>query len=445
MSDLVHAVESTKAHDLLVNLRPVNSLRPYQNNARTHSKPQIRQIADSIRAFGFTNPILLDKTGMIIAGHGRVEAAKLLKMNEVPTIELTDLTEDEVRAYILADNRLAEKAGWNDDILKIELQYLMNLDIGLDVTITGFEIAEIDLLLQEDSSDVDDELPADSGPSITNAGDMWVLGAHRILCGSSLSEDSYLQLMNDKRADVVFSDPPYNVTIDGNVCGNGAIKHDEFAMASGEMSEEQFTTFLSESLSLLARYSRPGSVHFICMDFRHIGELTMAGKRVYDTLLNLCVWVKDNGGMGSFYRSRHELVFVFRNGKASHRNNIQLGRFGRNRTNVWEFPGVNTMSKQSEEGNLLALHPTVKPISLVAEALLDCSAPKEIVLDAFLGSGTTLLAAQRTGRVCYGIELDPRYVDVAVRRWQNMTGLQAVHAKTGKVFGNQPKKGKRNG
>jgi DNA modification methylase len=240
--------------------------------------------------------------------------------------------------------------------------------------------------------------------------------------------------MNGRKADVVFVDPPYNVAIDGHVGGNGSIHHRDFQMASGEMNEEEFIRFLATSLGLLARHSKVGSVHFVCMDWRHVGELLAAGKQSYESLLNLCVWAKDKGGMGSLYRSQHELIFVYRNGKSSHRNNIQLGRFGRNRTNVWNYPGVNTLSRQGDEGNLLALHPTVKPVALVADALLDCSAPGNRVLDSFLGSGSTLMAAQRTGRICYGIEIDPLYVDTAIGRWQRETGSEAVHASSGKRF-----------
>jgi DNA modification methylase len=239
--------------------------------------------------------------------------------------------------------------------------------------------------------------------------------------------------MGSKRAGVVFTDPPWNVAIDGHVCGNGSVRHREFEMASGEMSEPEFISFLT-GLRLLARYSAVGSVHYVCMDWRHMSELLAAGKQVYDSVLNLCVWTKNSGGMGSFYRSQHELVFVFRNGKGQHRNNVQLGKYGRNRTNVWQYPGVNTFSKQTDEGNLLALHPTVKPVALVADALLDSSARGDVVLDAFLGSGSTLIAAERTGRVCHGIELDPLYVDTAVRRWQRYTGDHAIHEDTGKRF-----------
>jgi DNA modification methylase len=423
--------------ELQITYQPVNDLKNNPRNARTHTKHQIRQIADSIDAFGFTNPVLLDHDNMIVAGHGRVAGAKKLGMSLVPTIRLEDLSPDQIRAYVIADNRLAEKAGWDKSILSIELQHLMTIESELDVTITGFEIPEIDLLLakENDKPDPDDTFEvAETPQAVTRLGDLWHLGKHRVLCGNSVEPQSYSRLMASRRADVVFIDPPYNVAIDGHVCGNGSVRHREFEMASGEMSDFEFVSFLAASLRLLVRYSTSGSVHFVCMDWRHMGELLAAGKQVYDSLLNLCIWVKNNGGMGSFYRSRHELVFVWRNGHSQHRNNVQLGRYGRNRSNVWEYPGVNTFSKQSDEGNLLALHPTVKPIALVADALLDCSARGDAVLDAFLGSGSTLIAAERTGRVCHGIELDPIYVDTAVRRWQRYTGDQAIHAGTGKRF-----------
>jgi DNA modification methylase len=423
---------------LSISYQAIGTLTPYSGNARIHSKHQIRQIAASIKEFGFTNPVLTNVDNTIVAGHGRVEAAKLLGMKEVPTIRLEGLNEDQIRAYILADNRLAEKAGWDPAILSIELQHLMTLDTSFDVTITGFEIPEIDLILQElrPEKDAADEVREEefSGPAVSRPGDLWQLGKHRVLCGNALEERAFRLLMGSSRAAAVFVDPPYNVKIDGHVCGNGATHHREFAMASGEMSEAEFVAFLSTSLRLLARHSELGSVHYVCIDWRHMKELLAAGGQVYDSLLNLCVWVKDKGALGSLYRSRHELVFVFRHGKEQHRNNIQLGRYGRNRTNVWEYPGVNTLSKQGDEGNLLALHPTVKPVALVADAILDCSSRGDMVLDAFLGSGTTLMAAERVGRVCRGIELDPLYVDTAIRRWQRYTGESALHAETGETF-----------
>lgn len=285
-------------------------------------------------------------------------------MPKVPAIRLENLTPDQIRAYILADNKLAEKAGWDESILAIELQHLLTVDLGFEVTVTGFEVPEIDLLVGHaaaESEPEDESEPVTSGPPVSQPGDLWLLGKHRILCADALQEKSFTTLMQVRKADAVFVDPPYNVAIDGHVSGNGSIRHREFEMASGEMSESEFVQFLCTSLGLLGRHSKTGSVHFACMDWRHAGELLTVGKSVFGTLLNLCVWAKDKGGMGSFYRSQHELVFVFRNGKASHRNNVQLGKFGRNRTNPWQYPGANTLSRRGDEGNLLALHPTVKP------------------------------------------------------------------------------------
>jgi DNA modification methylase len=417
--------------------RPIGEMQNNPRNSRTHSKRQIRQIANSIAAFGFTNPILLDRSDIVIAGHGRVAAAKLLGMSQVPTIRLENLSPDQVRAYVIADNRLAEKAGWDKSILAIELDYLLTTEIDLDITITGFEIPEIDMLLTtgDDKADPVNEFEiTDISNVVARPGDLWQMGRHRLFCGNSTERASFSRLLGDRKADVVFVDPPYNVKIDGNVSGNGLVRHREFQMASGELDESEFIAFLATSFKLLAKYSARGSVHFVCMDWRHASELLSAGRQAYESLLNLCVWVKNNGGLGSFYRSRHELVFVFRKGGALHRNNVQLGQFGRNRTNVWEYPSASTLSKTSEEGNLLALHPTVKPVALVTDALLDCSARGNLVLDSFLGSGSTLIGAERVGRTCYGIELDPIYVDTAIRRWERYTGDQAVHAVTGRTF-----------
>lgn len=340
--------------------QPIAALTPYEANARTHTNQQIQQIAESIRVFGFLNPVLVDAKNRIIAGHGRVQAASKVGMEQVPTIRIEGLSEEQIRAYIIADNKLAENAGWDRSILAIELQHLMTLDCAdFDVTITGFEVAEIDSILEEAQEDsaLEDPIPEPSfeQAAVTKPGDVWLLSKHRISCGNSLHEDTYRNLMGGRRAAVVFTDPPFNVKIDGHATGNGSIKHREFAMASGEMSEAEFVSFLNNSLRMTARYSANNSVHYYCMDWRHAGDLIAAGKQNYDEFLNMCVWVKDNGGMGSFYRSQHELILVFRKGKGPHRNNIQLGQFGRNRTNVWEYPGIHTFSKQGEEGNLFAI------------------------------------------------------------------------------------------
>ena len=407
-------------------------------NPRTHSKKQIRQIADSIEQFGFTNPVLIDRNGGIIAGHGRVEAATLLGLESVPTIRLDDLTEAEIRAYVIADNRLAELAGWDRGLLALELQGLAELDLDFDLAITGFETPEIDILIGELDAAEEEDDPADEvpelgdGPPVTRPGDLWLIGKHRLLCGDAMDPGAYARLLDDAQAQMVFTDPPYNVAIDGHVCGLGKVKHREFAMAAGEMSQDQFTSFLATAFRNLASHSSDGAIHFICMDWRHIGEVIAAGDQAYTELKNLCVWAKTNGGMGSLYRSQHELVFVFKAGTGPHINNVELGRHGRYRTNVWSYQGINSFGRNRDAE--LALHPTVKPVRLVADAILDCSKRGGIVLDAFAGSGTTLVAAEKTGRRGYGIEIDPRYCDVIVKRLIRAPGVEAFHWQTGERF-----------
>jgi DNA modification methylase len=415
---------------------PVEDAVPYARNARTHSPAQIRQVANSIRAFGFINPIVIDQEGTIIAGHGRVLAAKELGLATVPAIRVEHLSEAELRAYRLADNKIPENAGWSTELLRIELEYLTQVDLDFDVDLTGFSTPEIDILLGPAEDEAVAEAPPPPLPlpdeTITRPGDLWQLGPHRIISGDCRDASLIDRLMAGGSAGMVITDPPYNVPIEGHVCGLGKTKHDEFGMASGEMSPEAFTDFLTTSLGQLARASREGAVHFTFIDWRHLPELLAAGRSVYDSLLNLCVWAKTNGGMGSLYRSQHELVFVFRKGSDSHINNVQLGKHGRYRTNVWNYPGVNAFGTERDEA--LAMHPTVKPVRLVADAIMDVSKRGDIVLDGFLGSGTTILAAEQTGRVGYGVELDPRYVDVALRRWIEATGELPVHVETGRSF-----------
>ena len=417
----------------------IASLKPYPRNPRTHSKKQIRQIADSIREFGFTNPILVDRDGRIIAGHGRVEAAKLLGMESVPTICLDELSETQIRAYIIADNKLAENAGWDEELLAIELESISSLDLDFDLTLTGFETAEIDILIQgtvpspEDSeADAIPEIDP-AVPPVSRVGDLWRLGSHRLFCGDAMKSDSFETLMANQKAQMIFIDPPYNVPIDGHVCGLGSVQHENFKMASGEMTEEEFTDFLRIVFRHLADFSSDGSIHFVCMDWRHVFEITTAARAISSETKNLCVWNKDNGGMGSLYRSKHELVFVFKNGNASHINNVQLGSYGRNRTNVWDYPGVNSLRESRLEE--LQRHPTTKPVTLVADTILDCSNRDGIVLDCFAGSGTTLIAGEKTGRKAFAMEIESKYVDTAILRWQEYTGKQAIHSETGKSFG----------
>lgn len=413
----------------------ITRLRPWGRNARTHSRKQIQEIAASIRAFGFTAPILADRCDRIIAGHGRVEAAKLAGLHEVPVLRLEHLSETELRAYVLADNRLAEKAGWDHDLLVTELQALEELDF--DLSLTGFDAPDLDLMLDGDGrNDADPEadcMPDEhpEAPPVTRPGDLWLLERHRLLCGDARDPEAYSELMAGERAEVVFTDPPYNVPIDGHVCGLGSISHREFAMASGEMTEAGFTDFLRSCLANMAANSENGALHYVFMDWRHIFELLTAARTVYGKQVNMAVWDKGVGGMGSLYRSQHELVFVFRTGNTPYRNNVELGRHGRNRTNVWRYSGANSAAGNRAD---LALHPTVKPAAMVADAIRDCTKRGAIVLDPFAGSGTVFIAAEKTGRQAYGMEIDPLYVDTAIRRWQGYAHADAVHAASGETF-----------
>ncbi|MEM0948212.1 MAG: DNA methyltransferase [Pseudomonadota bacterium] len=418
----------------------VDALKPWSANARTHSPKQIRQIAASIETFGFTNPVLIDGERRILAGHGRVSAARHLGLSEVPCLRLEDMSEAQKRAYVIADNRLAENAGWDHETLAIELASLAEADLDFDIGVLGFDSSEIDLIIEEaaaeDRSDPeDDALPDLAEHAVTRPGDLWQLGSHRIICGDVRDYATVDDLMMGERARMVFADPPYNVPIHGHVCGSGAIRHREFAMASGEMDKATFTAFLRKAFEAFVRVSANGSIHFICMDWRHLDEILAAGQEVYTELKNLIVWTKDNGGMGSFYRSRHELIFAFKAGRAPHVNSFGLGESGRYRTNVWEYRGISSGGAGRLEQ--LALHPTVKPVAMIADALRDCSERADVVLDGFGGSGSTLIAAERTGRKARVVEIDPVYVDRTIRRWQAMTHDDALLVATGETFGDR--------
>ena len=440
MNNILNLGESC-TRPLEIVYRRIDELKPAPANPRQHSKKQIRKLARSINTFGLNGPILVDAELNVVCGHGRLAACRELGITEVPTICLDHLSDAQIRAFRIADNRLTEIATWDDRLLAEQLKDLSLIGLDFSLEVTGFEMAEIDLRiasledLQKSENDPADVLPAPmAGQPISRMGDIWVLGSHQLSCGNALNAAAFAALIGEERAAMAFSDPPYNVPIDGHASGRGAIRHRSFPMATGEMDAAEFTAFLSGAFRNLVAFSIDGSIHFICMDWRHIGESLAAGREVYDELKNLCVWVKDNGGMGSLYRSQHELVFVFKKGRGSHRNNVQLGQFGRNRSNVWHYCGANSFARCGEEGNLLALHPTVKPVAMVADAILDCSARGDIVLDPFLGSGTTLIAAERTGRRCYGLELDPVYVDTIVRRWEALTGGRARHRASGHSF-----------
>lgn len=353
-------------------------------------------------------------------------------LTEVPTLRIEHLTETQKRAYILADNKLAELASWDKELLTLELGDLSVLEF--DVETTGFTTAEIDLLLDTPApkTNPDDVIPELEAEAVSRRGDLWQLGDHRLLCGDSTQAADYALLLGNEQAQMVFTDPPYNVKIDGHVCGLGSVKHEEFVMASGEMSQEQFTEFLGSICQNIAKHLIPAGIAYLCMDWRHITELLAGAQPHLSAPKQLCVWKKDNAGMGAFYRSQHELVFVFKNGEGKHINNFELGQTGRYRTNVWEYAGVNTLRPGRMDE--LALHPTVKPTALVADAIRDCSRRGGIVLDPFMGSGTTIIAAERCGRRAFGLELSPKYVDVAIRRWEQRTDKVAYLAGTEKNF-----------
>lgn len=405
---------------------------------RTHSRGQIAEIAESIRTFGFLVPVVIDDDNVVRAGVGRILASDLLGLKHIPAVRTGALSTAKLRAFALADNKLAEKSRWDRAALAAELPELQELLIAenLDISITGFTPVEIDQVVfdfEENSADPADDIDPDllSDAIVTRRSDLWRLGPHQLFCGDAADGEALKRMIGNQPAAMAFLDPPYNLKVAG-IVGRGRIKHAEFAMASGEMTPAEFVSFLEKTLGAAASVSRSGAVHFCTMDWRHLQELFEAGGKVYGALLNLAVWVKSNGGQGSFYRSQHELVCVYRVGHEPHLNNIELGRHGRSRSNVWHHPGVNSF----RTGRLddLRAHPTTKPIGLVVDAIKDVTRRGDVVLDTFCGSGTTLLAAERTGRRFVGTEIEPRFVDLTIRRWQRFTGKDAVHAESGETF-----------
>lgn len=413
----------------------LKDIKPYVKNARVHDSKHVQQIASSINAFNFTNPILVDENNEILAGHGRWLAAQNLGLEIVPCIVISYLTQPQKRAYRIADNKLTINGSWDENLLGLELKDLSELDLDFSLDVTGFSLPEIDLKIQnldEGETDPLDEIPEiQEDEIVSKPGDLWQLGNHIIYCGDSLNPESFSLLMGKDRARMIFTDAPYNVKITGHVCGNGKVQHKEFAMASGEMTRQEFTQFLKTAFTNLKNYSVDGSLHYLCMDWRHIIEITTACDEVYTEMKNLCVWNKASGGMGALYRSKHELVFVYKNGTASHINNVELGKHGRYRTNVWDYAGVNSFGENHDD---LKMHPTVKPVAMIVDAIMDVTNMKDIVLDAFLGSGSTLIACEKSNRVCRGIELEPKYIDVTIKRWQTMTGKQAMNIKSGETY-----------
>ena len=414
--------------------RRIDELKKFPGNPRCHPDRQIAGLMKSIRRV-WTNPILIDETDTILAGHARMEAARRLRLAEVPTLTIEGLTDAEKRAVVIADNRLPEQAVWDFDLLRGHFRNLIELDF--DVEFTGFSTGEIDLLMDAsinseatDPADDATEFAVD-GPTTSQLGDVWEFDRHRLICGDSRQDIAYERLMRGALAQMVVTDPPYNTRIE-RVVGRGKVRHREFQMASGEMSASEFVTFLECFIRSAVCHSQDGAIHFIFKNWPNLHQLLSAALPLYSEWKNLLVWNKSNAGQGSFYRSKHELIAVFKNGIGPHINNFGLGSQGRYRANVIDCPSVNSFDP-ARRGDL-ALHPTVKPISLIADLIRDCSRRNGLILDPFGGSGTTILAAERTGRVARVIELDPLYVDVAIRRWQKITGGVVRHAETGLTF-----------
>lgn len=425
------------APTLKFEMAKVCDLKPAHHPVRQPSTRQVARATQSIRRFGFRDPVLLGTGLKIIDGHVRVEAARKLGLAEIPCIIADDLSEEEIRLLRIALNRIQERGEWDEAGLKLEFSFL--LEFEPDLSVTGFDAPEIDRILvlddlgPEEANPLDEvgRLPSPDADAVTRPGDIWQLGANRIICGNARNIEDVRSVAGNERVAVVFTDPPYNVAVNGHVrVGSG--KFAEFLEASGEMSEVEYEEFLRITIGNMAAAVKPGGVLFLCIDWRHVETLMGVIRALSLELLNLCVWAKDKPGMGSFYRSQHELVVVAKRPGAQHLNNIQLGIYGRNRTNLWRYAGA-TGGRKSDDDDF-SLHPTVKPVRLVRDAILDVTSMGEVIFDPFLGSGTTVLAAELSKRVCVGMEISPAYVDVAIRRWEKLTGLDAVHSETGMTF-----------
>ena len=411
---------------------PVERLKGADRRSRRTSPEQLERVTRSISMFGFLKPILIDARGRIVDGHILVEVARRMGLPDIDCVVVDHLSEDELRLARIALNRIQEAGEWDLDELSLELGDLHALD--LDLTVSGFEVSELDLILDGGSAlaSLDDGIPAKSAIAVSQLGDLWCLDQHRLLCGDSLDPRSYELVLAGRTIDCVFSDPPYNIKIEGVVSGKGKTKHRDFAMGVGEMSDERFTTFLSDYLTLCREHASQGAVIFACMDWRQADLLMLAGRDAGLHRINKAIWTKGHGGMGSLYRSAYEEVVVFCAAASPATNNVLLGKYGRNRTNVWSYPGANQQG--SSASKTLGDHPTPKPVELVADALLDVTKRGQLILDPFMGSGTTMIAAEAVDRIACGIELEPGFVDVIIDRWQRVTGKKAVHARSGKSF-----------
>jgi len=403
---------------------PIDSIKPYDRQVRRHDRRKVVKLKKLIGHYGQVAPIIIDANQVIIDGHGVWLAMRELGSGDIAAITVAGRSDPEIKALRLALNRLAEEAGWNNEILRTEFKELMSLSFDLDLT--AFDTAEIDHILDLDlptANVVEDEeqIPVVQAQAVSKQGDIWICGDHRIGCGNANDGEFVARVRDGVLADVSFVDPPYNLPISGFVSGG-----------IGEMSPEEFTTFLASALKVLQMSSTPHALIYACMDWRHVYELVTASRHCTLELYNICVWAKTNAGMGSLYRNQHELICVFKVGTETPANNVELGRHGRNRSNLWTYRGFNSFGTNRDE--LLAAHPTVKPVAMIADALRDVTRRGGAVLDTFLGSGSTLIAAEETGRRCFGVELDPLYVDVTIRRWQAHVHRDAIHAATGDLF-----------
>ncbi|WP_394728935.1 site-specific DNA-methyltransferase [Altererythrobacter sp. GH1-8] len=409
-------------------------LKPPKRKLRKHGQRQLAALRASISHFSFLNPILVDENNQILCGRARWLAAMDLGFEAVPVICIAHLSDEQKRLYVIAENRIGELGEWDVSELKLEFGELLDLGLppDLNIGLSGFSTSEIDgLVIEPFGSEGSGDSPLPSHPPVTQEGDLWVLGEHRLLCGDALKVESYQALMGEERAQMVFSDAPYNLPM-STISGKGKAQFDDFAFAAGEMSQAQFISFLKTAFGHMAAFSVDGAIHFQCMDWKHQREMLDAGEAVYSELKNLIVWNKGSGGMGTFYRSQHELIYAWKVGKARHINNFGLGETGRYRTNCWTYRGNNSFHRGRDEE--LATHATVKPLQMVCDAILDCSHPRGIILDGFGGSGTTLHAAEKTGRKARLIEIDPTYCDRTIERWQAETGSEAVLAASGKSY-----------
>jgi DNA modification methylase len=416
-------------------LRPINSVKPYDRQLRRHDRRKINKLKKLIGHFGQVAPIIIDTNQVIIDGTAVWLAMRELGSGDIATITVAGRSDSEIKALRLALNRLSIEAAWDNQHLRIEFEELLNL--SFDLELTAFDTAEIDHIFDVDlpqANLVEDgvQIPTVQAQAVSKLGDIWVCDDHRLGCGNAHDGDFVARVRDAVPVDVCFVDPPYNVPIAGFVSGKGRNQHREFVQGTGEMSPDEFTGFLAAALAVLQASSSPRALIYACMDWRHVHELLSAGRQRALELYNICVWAKTNAGMGSLYRNQHELICVFEAGTETPANNVELGRHGRNRSNLWTYRGFNAFGDQRDE--LLAAHPTVKPVTMVADALRDVTKRGGTVLDTFMGWGSTLIAAEETERRCFGTELDPLYVDVVIRRWQIHTCRDAVHAATGELF-----------